>query len=117
VHGQSLSRIEKKDAGIKAAVYQALWRDSVLRVLEYYEIDVRVKNEVVYLNGHVLSTASQNRIENAIHEVPGILGIKNNLVLDDKLNLQVPLVPIRGSGKKCLVQETIRRERQLWRIC
>jgi hypothetical protein len=36
-----------------------------------------------------MSTTSQSRIENAIRDIPGILGIKNNLVLDDKLSLEV----------------------------
>jgi osmotically-inducible protein OsmY len=88
-HKKVLTLIQKNDAGIKDAVYKSLWKDSVLRALEYYEIDVHVKNGIVYLDGYVLSATSQSRIENAIQDIPGILGVKNNLVLDDKLNLEV----------------------------
>jgi osmotically-inducible protein OsmY len=88
-HGKSLSPIQKTDAAIKESVNNALWKDDVLRALEYYEIDVHVKNGVVYLNGHIVSTASQSRIKNAIRYIPGILEIKNNLVLDDKLTSEV----------------------------
>ena len=88
-HGKSLSPIQKTDAAIKESIDRAIWNDDVLRAIEYYEIDVHVKNGVVYLNGHIVSTTSQSRIENAIRAIPGILGIQNNLVLDDKLTLEV----------------------------
>lgn len=87
--GKSLSPIQKTDAAIKEKIYNALWKDDVLRALEYYGIDVFVKNGTVFLNGHIVSTTSQNRIINAIQSIPGILEIKNNLVLDDKLTLEV----------------------------
>ena len=87
--GKSLSPIQKTDAFIKESINNALWKDDVLRTLDYYEIDVRVKNGVVYLNGHIVGTTSQNRVINAIQAIPGIVEIKNNLVLDDKLTLEV----------------------------
>jgi osmotically-inducible protein OsmY len=88
-HGKYLSPAQKADATVKEYVDRAIWKDDVLRAIEYYEIAVHVKNGVVYLDGHIVSTTSQGRIENAIRAIPGILGIQNNLVLDDKLTLQV----------------------------
>ena len=88
-HGKSFSPIQKTDEAIKETIYHAFWKDNLLRAMEYYEIDVHVKNGVVYLNGHIVSTTSQSRVENAIRDIPGILGIKNNLVFDDKLTLEV----------------------------
>lgn len=88
-HGKSLSKIQKTDAAIKGDVGRAIWNDDVLRAIEYYEIDVHVKNGVVHLNGHIVNTTSQSRIENAIRAIPGILGIQNNLILDDKLTHEV----------------------------
>jgi osmotically-inducible protein OsmY len=88
-HAKSLSPSQKTDAAIKGLVDRAIWNDDVLRAIEYYEIDVHVKNGVVYLSGHIVSTTSQSRIKNALRAVPGILGIQNNLVLDDKLTLEV----------------------------
>jgi osmotically-inducible protein OsmY len=87
--GKSPGQIQKTDMGIKVSILNALWNDEILRTLDNYAIDVHVKNGVVYLNGHVVSTTSQSRIKNAIRAIPGILGIKNNLVLDDKLTLEV----------------------------
>lgn len=88
-HGKSLSKIQKTDAAMKEYVVRAIWNDDVLRAIEYDEIDVYVKNQVVYLNGHIVSTTSQNRIKIAMRAIPGILGIRNNLVLDDKLTFEV----------------------------
>jgi osmotically-inducible protein OsmY len=88
-HGKSLSKIQKTDMAIKGDVGRAIWNDDVLRAIEYYEIAVHVKNRVIYLNGHIVSTTSRNRIENAIGAMPNILGIKNNLVPDDKLTSEV----------------------------
>jgi osmotically-inducible protein OsmY len=87
--GKGLSPVQKADAAIKASVDHAIWNDDVLRAIEYYEIDTHVKNGVVYLNGHIVGANSQSRIENAMRSIPGLLGIQNDLVLDDKLTLNV----------------------------
>ena len=86
---KSLSPIQKTDAALKESIYSAFWKDDVLRAIEYDEIDVYVKNGVVYLSGHIVNTTSQSRITNAIRSIPGILGVQNNLVLDDQLTRQV----------------------------
>ncbi|HUE97740.1 MAG TPA: BON domain-containing protein [Anaerolineales bacterium] len=88
-HRKSLSPIQKTDAAIKEHIDRALWKDDILRAIESYEIEVHVKNGVVYLNGHIVNATSQNRIKNAIRAIPGLLGIQNNLVLDDRLTLVV----------------------------
>ena len=87
--GKSLSPSQKTDATIKESIEHAIWNDDILRAIEYYEIDVHVKNRIVYLHGHIVSTTSKSRIENAIRSIPGLLGIQSNLVLDDKLTLDV----------------------------
>ena len=88
-HGKRLSSSQKTDAAVQRAVDRAIWNDDVLRAIEYHEIDVQVKNGIVYLHGHIVSATSKSRIENATRSIPGILGIQNNLVLDDKLTLDV----------------------------
>jgi osmotically-inducible protein OsmY len=88
-HGKSPGPIRQNDTVIRDAINQALWQDNVLRAIEYYEIDVHVRNEAVYLYGHIVGATNQLRIMNAIRAVPGILEIKNHLVLDDKLTHEV----------------------------
>ena len=88
-HGMPPSENQKADAAAKEIVLRALWDDDVLRAVDYHEIDVRAKNGVIYLSGHVMSSSNQSRIKNAIQSIPGILKIRNHLVLDDRLNLEV----------------------------
>jgi osmotically-inducible protein OsmY len=88
-HGKRLSRGEKTDAAIKRSIEHAIWNDNVLRAIESHEIDVHVKNGIVHLHGHIVSASSKSRIANAMRSISGILGIQNNLVLDDKLTLEV----------------------------
>ena len=88
-HGKTLSPIQKMDVAMKRSIDHAIWNDNVLRAIEYHEIDVHVKNGIVYLNGHIVGASSKGRIENAMRSIPGILGIQNHLVLDDKLTLDV----------------------------
>lgn len=88
-YGKDLSPVEKRDVELKQDITDALWKDNVLRTLDYHEIDVRVKNGIVDFNGHITNSSSQSRIKNAIQAIPGIVEIKNSLVLDDKLTLDV----------------------------
>ncbi len=88
-HGKELSPIERMDSALQESIYQAFWKDSVLRAVEYQQIDVRVKDAVVYLNGHIVSSTSQNRIKKSLSAIPGIVEIKNNLILDDQLTVEI----------------------------
>ena len=40
------------DASIAREVDQALWENQVLRAMDYYEVDVRVQNRVVFEPPH-----------------------------------------------------------------
>ena len=88
-HGKNLTPGQKTDAAIKRTIDCAIWNDDVLRAIEAFEIDVHVKDRVVHLDGHIASTTSQKRIQNAIRVIPGLAGIQNNLVLDDRLTVEV----------------------------
>jgi osmotically-inducible protein OsmY len=88
-HGKNLTPGQKTDAALKGSIDRALWNDEVLRAIEASEIEVHVKDRVVHLNGHIANTTSQRRIQSAIRVVPGLLGIQNNLIRDDKLTREV----------------------------
>ncbi len=88
-HGNKRSPVQKTDAAIKDSIFHALWKDDVLRAIEYEQIDVHVKNGAVHLSGHIVNTSSRNRIERALRAIPGIQGFQNDLVLDDQLTNQV----------------------------
>ena len=88
-HGKSLSPGQKTDEALRKSIDKALWKDDVLRAIEYDEIEVHVRNGIVYLNGHIVNTTSLSRIKTAIRAIAGIRGLQNNLVLDDKLTIEV----------------------------
>ncbi len=90
LHGKSLGLTRQMDTEIKEKIYEALWKDDVLRALEYYEIDVYVKNKMVHLNGYIVSAAHQDRILQVVQAaMPGVAGVENHLILDDTLIGQV----------------------------
>jgi osmotically-inducible protein OsmY len=76
------------DPSIAEEVDRAFWKDEILRNVDYHQIEVQVRDGIVTLNGYV-SNSSQWRVEAALTHIPGILGVKSNLVADDKLLLQV----------------------------
>lgn len=80
--------IKKMDTAITERVEEALWKDEVLR-MDCKEINVVVEDQILYLRGYMVSTMNQQRVENAIGNIPGILGIKSSLFSDDNLTRKV----------------------------
>ena len=83
------SPAQRSDAAIKDSISKALWKDDVLRAIEYEQIDIHIRNGAVHLSGHIVNTSSWNRIERALLAIPGIQGFQNDLILDDRLTNQV----------------------------
>ena len=86
---KSTGPMTKSDLSIAEAVDCAIWKDDVLRVTDYREIDIRVKNGIVSLTGHLTGAMNRWRVENALSNVPGILGVNMFLVQDDELTREV----------------------------
>jgi hypothetical protein len=82
-------KANQTDASIAEKVDRILWNDGVLRSTDYREIGVAVIDGVVFLSGHVISVGNQKRAEDAARTIPGIVGVKSNLVSDDKLIWEV----------------------------
>jgi hypothetical protein len=57
--------------------------------MDYNNIEIRVRNGVVGLRGHVVSGANRDLVEEAIRRVDGIAGITNHLIADDRLLCEV----------------------------
>jgi osmotically-inducible protein OsmY len=82
-------RIQTTDDSIEENIYNALWKDSILRVTDIDEIKIHVNNSVVFMSGHILGSTNRQRIEKALQTVPGIYAIRSNLVMDDELTREV----------------------------
>jgi osmotically-inducible protein OsmY len=81
--------ISKADATLAHAVEDALWKDASFRATEYDNIEVRVLDGTVHLFGHVSSLTNQHRAERQLQGIPGLLGVNNYLVPDDRLLSEV----------------------------
>ena len=73
------------DLALAVEVDKAIWADEILRDTDYNDIDVTVESGIVFLRGHVASSANLQRAEKAIRSVAGVLGSQNHLVVDDDL--------------------------------
>jgi osmotically-inducible protein OsmY len=91
----------KTDAAIKDEVESSLWSDPILRITDYPEISVGVKNGVVSLVGHTTGMMNQKRIDDAVRNVTGVLGVSIHLIADDKLLLKVAgALSLIGQGEE-----------------
>jgi len=79
----------KADAALAHQVDCALWDDTILQLMDYYEIVVYAQSGMIYLNGYIANKANQRQIESIIHSIPGVIKIQNNLVVDDMLVLEI----------------------------
>ena len=79
----------KTDMDLVHEVDHALWRDAAFRATDYDNIDVRVRGAIVYLNGHVSSLTNQHQAEKSLQTIPGLLGVNNHLIPDDRLLAEV----------------------------
>ena len=79
----------KTDAALATEVDQALWKDASFRATDFDNIDVRVSSGIVNLNGHVSSLTNQHRAERLLQNIPGLLGVNNYLIPDDRLLAEV----------------------------
>jgi len=79
----------KTDINLMHEVDHALWRDAAFRATDYDNIDIRVRDGIVYLDGHVSSSTNRHQAEKSVQTISGLLGVKNHLVPDDQLLTEV----------------------------
>ena len=86
-HGHNESG--KGDAVLVQEVHNALWKEPILRAMDYSNIEIRVRNGIVGLYGHVISGTNRQQAEHAVRSVGGVAGIENHLIADDRLLAEV----------------------------
>jgi osmotically-inducible protein OsmY len=72
----------RPDQDILDEVWDALWGDDQIRVLERDNIAVTVKDGTVTLRGHVANSLLADVAEEIAASVPGVTGVVNRLVAD-----------------------------------
>lgn len=77
------------DNALATEVEHILWSDEILRNTDYNEIRVSVEDGIVRSQGHVSTLRNKRRAEEAAASVVGVLGLENDLVLDQDLTTGV----------------------------
>ena len=86
---QERDQISSADTALADEADNTLWKEPTLRAMDYNNIEIRVRNGIVSLYGHVVSGTNRHLVEEAIRSVEGIAGIKNHLIADDRLLAEV----------------------------
>jgi osmotically-inducible protein OsmY/sporulation protein YlmC with PRC-barrel domain len=79
----------RSEEDTRTEIWNKLWSQDTIRMLDIYNIDVEVHNDEVTLNGHVSKESHQQLIQNLVEEICGVSAIRNNLVSDRDLTIQV----------------------------
>lgn len=77
------------DTDLAHEVDNALWNEPTLRAVDYNNIEIGVRNGIVSLYGHVVSETNRRLVGEAIRSVDGVAGIRNLLIPDDRLLVEV----------------------------
>lgn len=79
----------RPDDVLAAAVYQAIWEDTIFRRTEYRQIHVEAENGIAYLSGYVSSPTMSAGAEKAALKADGVWKVINRLEIDGDLRLAV----------------------------
>ncbi len=85
---ESLPKYSPDDI-LAAHVENALWSIDFLQNTDYEEISVSVQDGIVILRGHVITMMNKTQIGDAVRSIAGVLGVENNLVVDQDLVIEV----------------------------
>jgi osmotically-inducible protein OsmY len=89
VQKASTKPIHRADEEILEEIWQALWQEESIRVMDSQNISVDVERGQVCLAGHVSKSLHQQRIEEIAWSILGAAAVHNHLVSDHDLSLQV----------------------------
>ncbi len=79
----------RSEKDIRADIWAKLWSEDTIRHLDIYNIDIKLHKGVVVLTGHVAKLYHQRHIQNLVEEVPGVSAVRNELIADRDLRIEV----------------------------
>ena len=79
----------RSEKDIRADIWTKLWSEDTIRHLDIYTIDIKLHEGVVVLIGHVAKLFHQRRIQDLVEEVPGVSAVRNELIADRDLTIEV----------------------------
>ncbi len=72
-----------------ADVWETLWKEERLRLLDLDSLSVSIHGGEVTLTGHLCKEDNRQLIEDVVRSMPGVIGVQNSLVVDHDLAIQV----------------------------
>lgn len=86
---------DRPDSQLIDDVELALWEDGILHGIEYNGVDISARCGFIVLEGYVPNAELKNRIEEVVRHMPGVLGIVNDLVVDEDLKIDAAMAVTR----------------------
>lgn len=86
---------DRPDSQLIDDVEMALWEEGILHGIEYNGVDISARCGVIVLEGYVPNAGLKNRIEEVVRYIPGVLGIVNDLVIDEDLKIAAAMAVTR----------------------
>jgi osmotically-inducible protein OsmY len=81
--------INRSDDTILAEIWQTVWKEETIRMIDFHDISMDAEKGQVCLSGHVSRDYNKERIEEIARSVHGVVAVHNHLVSDYDLNIQV----------------------------
>ncbi len=79
----------RSEKDVRTDIRTKLWREDSIRHLDIYNIHIELHDGVVVLIGHVAKLFHQGRIQDLVEEVPGVSAVRNELIADRDLTIEV----------------------------
>jgi osmotically-inducible protein OsmY len=84
--------MNRPDDTILDHIWRSLWNEETINAIDIQNISVVVENGQACLSGHVSQDTINQRIEEIIRSIPGVMAVHNHLVADNDLSNQVAQV-------------------------
>jgi len=81
--------LSRQDDCLWADIWEALWKEETLRLLDLDSLTVTVRGGAVTLTGHLSKEQNRQLIEDVVRSMPGVVALQNSLVIDHDLAIQV----------------------------
>jgi osmotically-inducible protein OsmY len=84
-----IEQLDRLDSAILTDIWDALWEQESIRSIDMDNLSVDVKDQIVYLSGHLAQEYNRQLIECMAQAVMGVEAVYNDLVVDRELILRI----------------------------
>lgn len=75
----------KSDHILSQRIDAALWFDEALHGINYEDIQIHCRADVVRIEGHIGTLLQKAQIDSVVHHVPNVAELENRLIVDEEL--------------------------------